>query len=210
MLSIVDNRRCKWLVYEVLDHNPTHEDIRGFFRRLQAALATRRLSVVGITTDASPLYPGPIAEIFGHVPHQICEFPIIAEIIKAALKAVTRVRKTLAAHIPTLPRGRPRSKAAKRKARAKRARQQTVTALFAHRYLFVQHALTPGARKTLTRISRGHKQLRALRAIMDEVSRLFDRRCRSETALQSWPSVVNGWVASGSWARPSRNCSAPT
>ena len=55
VLSIVDNRRGKRLVYEVLDHNPTHEDIRGFFRRFQAALATRRLTVVGITTDASPL-----------------------------------------------------------------------------------------------------------------------------------------------------------
>lgn len=184
VLSIVDNRRCKRLVYEVLDHNPTHEDIRGFFRRFPVALATRRLTVVGITTDASPLYPGPIAEIFGHVPHQICKFHIIAEIIKAVLKAVTRVRKTLAAQIPTLPRGRPMSKAAKHKARAKRARQQKVTDLFAHRYLFVQHALTPGERKTLTRISRGHKQLRALREIMDEVYRLFDRRCRRETALQ--------------------------
>jgi hypothetical protein len=184
VLSIVDNRRCKRLVYEVLDHNPTHEDIRGFFRRFQAALATRRLTVVGITTDASPLYPGPIAEIFGHVPHQICECHIIAEIIKAVLKAVTRVRKTLAAPIPTLPRGRPMSKAAKHKARTKRARQQKVTDLFDHRYLFVQHALTPGERKTLTRISRGHKHLRALREIMDEVYRLFDRRCRSETALQ--------------------------
>lgn len=184
VLSIVDNRRYKRLVYEVLDHNPTHEDIRSFFRRFQAALAARGLTVVGITTDASPLYPGPIAEIFGHVPHQICAFHIIAEIIKAVLKAVTRVRKTLAAHIPPLPRGRPMSKAAKHKARAKRARQQKGTDLFAHRYLFVQHALTPGERKTLTRISRGHKQLRALREIMDEVYRLFDRRCRSETALQ--------------------------
>jgi hypothetical protein len=184
VLSIVDNRRGKRLVYEVLDHNPTHEDIRGFFRRFQAALATRHLTVVGITTDASPLYPGPIAEIFGHVPHQICEFHIIAEIIKAVLKAVTRVRKTLAAQIPILPRGRPISKAAKHKARAKRARQQKVTDLFDHRYLFVQHILTSGERKILTRISRGHKQLRALREIMDEVYRLFDRRCRSETALQ--------------------------
>ena len=184
VLSLVDNRRFKRLVYEVLDHNPTHEDIRRFFGRFQAALTTRRLTVVGITTDASPLYPGPIAEIFGHVPHQICEFHIIAELTKAVLKAVARVRKTLAAQLPTLPRGRPRSKAAKHKARAKHARQQKVTDLFDHRYLFVQHALTAGERKTLARISRGHKQLRALREIMDEVYRLFDRRCRSETALQ--------------------------
>lgn len=184
VLSLVDNRCFKRLVYEVLDHNPTHEDIRGFFTRFQDALATRHLTVVGITTDASPLYPGPIAEIFGQVPHQICEFHIIAEIIKAVLKAVTRVRQTLAAHIPRLPRGRPMSKTAQHKARVKHVRQQKVTDLFDHRALFVQHTLSPGERKTLTRISRGQKQLRALREIMDEVYRLFDRRCRSETALQ--------------------------
>jgi hypothetical protein len=184
VLSIVDNRRFKRLVYEVLDHNPTHEDIRRFFGRFQVALNAYGLTVLGITTDASPLYPGPIAAIFGNVPHQICEFHIVAEITKAVLKAVTRVRKTLAARIPKLPRGRPVSKAAKHKARAKHALHQKVTDLFDHRYLFVQHSLTAGERKTLARISRGHTQLRALREVMDEVYRLFDRRCRSETALQ--------------------------
>jgi hypothetical protein len=182
VLFLVDNRRFKRLVYEVLDHNPTHEDIREFFTRFHDALATRHLTVGGITTDASPLYPGPIAEIVGQVPHQICEFHIIAEIIKAVLKAVTRGRQTLAAPIPRLPRGRPMSKTAPHKARVKHARQQKVPDLFDHRALVVQHPLSPGARKTRTRISRGQKQLRALREIMDEVYRLCDRRCRSETA----------------------------
>lgn len=184
VLSIVDNRRFTRLLYDVLDHHPTHEDIRSFFRRFQAALAARSLTVLGITTDASPLYPAPVAEIFGHVPHQICEFHTIAEITKAVLKAVARVRQALAAQIPKLPRGRPASKAAKHKARAKHTRQQKVTDLFDHRYLFVQHALTPAERKTLAQISRGYTQLRALREIMDAVYRLFDRRCRTATALQ--------------------------
>jgi hypothetical protein len=184
VLSIVDNRRFKRLVYEVLDHNPTHEDIRRFFGRLKAALDARHLTVLGITTDASPLYPGPIAEIFGHVPHQICTFHTVAEITKAVLKAVARVRQTLTAHRPKLPRGRPASKAAKHKARAQHARRQKVADLFDHRFLFVQHFLTPAERKTLVRLSRGHQELHALREIMDEVYRLFDRRCRSATALQ--------------------------
>jgi hypothetical protein len=117
-----------------------------------------------------PLYPAPIAEIFGPVPYQICEFHIVAEITKAVLKAVAKVRKTLTAQIPKLPRGRPTSKAAKHKARAKHALRHKVTNLFDHRYLFVQHSLTPSERKTLARISRGHPQLRALREIMDEKS----------------------------------------
>ncbi len=37
VLSIVDNRAFKRLCYEVLDHDPTHRDIRRFFRRFRAA-----------------------------------------------------------------------------------------------------------------------------------------------------------------------------
>jgi hypothetical protein len=184
VLSIVDNRRFKRLVYDVLDRNPTHEDIQGFFGRFKAALDARSLRVLGITTDASPLSPVPIAAIFGPVPHQICAFHTVAAITKAVLKAVAGVRKALAAQMPKLPRGRPVSKEAQQKARAKNRLQQKVTDLFDHRSRFVQHDLTPAERKTLARISRGHQQLRALREIMDEVYRLFDRRCRSETALQ--------------------------
>jgi hypothetical protein len=58
-----------------------------------------------------------------------------------------------------------------------------VADLFAHRHLFVRHQLTPTQRAVLRRLVRGEPQLRTLRAIMDEVYRLFDRRCRTETAL---------------------------
>lgn len=139
VLSVVDNRRFKRLAYEVLDHDPTQADIQRFFRRFKAALNARSLTVQGITTDASPLYPGPIAKVFGNVPHQICEFHFCSS---------------------------------------------KVTELFDNRHLFVQHYLTPAERRTLARITRGHKSVCTLRKIMDEVYRLFDRRCRSETALQ--------------------------
>ena len=55
--------------------------------------------------------------------------------------------------------------------------------LFEHRHLFVAHHLTPAERRTLQRITRGLPHLRTLREIMDEVYRLFDRRCRTDTAL---------------------------
>jgi hypothetical protein len=51
------------------------------------------------------------------------------------------------------------------------------------RYLFVRHHLTASERKTLARITRGQPQLRTLRGLMEEVYRLFDRRCRTATAL---------------------------
>src|SRR3989442_4438773 len=73
VLSIVDNRTFKRLAYDVLDHDPTHADSTTFFRRFQSALAQRGLRVQAITTDASPLYPEPTAQVYGAVPHQLLE-----------------------------------------------------------------------------------------------------------------------------------------
>ena len=183
VLSIVDNHTFRRLIYEVLDHNPAHEDITRFFRRFKTALDARALTLAGITTDGSSLYPVPIAEVFGKLPHQICEFHTIAELTKAVLKALAKVRKSLAATVPKLGRGRP-SKTTKHLVRRKKRIEQKIGDLFQHRHLFVQHGLTPCQKRTLTRITRGLPQLRALRDIMNEVYRLFDRRCRTETTLE--------------------------
>jgi hypothetical protein len=92
-------------------------------------------------------------------------------------------RKRLVADAPKLPRGRPGSKAARRAARRKKRIEQKVGDLFVHRHLFVQRRLTPSEQATLRRITRGLPHLRRLRGLMDEVYRLFDRRCRMATAL---------------------------
>jgi Transposase len=183
ILSVVDNRRYKRLLYDVLDHDPTHDDIRAFLRRLHTALVARDLSLCGVTTDGSALYPEPLREVFGKVRHQICTFHIVAEVVKAVLGAVARARKGLAATQPKLPRGRPRTPAAKQAARTKKRLEVQGAALFTHRYLFVQRHLNKTERKTLWRVSRELPQLRALRAVMEQVYTLFDRRCRTQTAL---------------------------
>jgi hypothetical protein len=183
VLSIVDNRTFQRICYRVLDHDPTHDDIREFFSAFRAALESRGLVLQGITTDGSPLYPQPIAEIFPGVRHQVCEFHVLAEITKAVLHAGAKVRKELARKKEPLGRGRPRSKEAKRAARRNGRLQQKIGDLFEHRHLFVAHHLTPAERRTVQRITRGLPPLRTLREIMDEVYRLFDRRCRTDTAL---------------------------
>lgn len=155
----------------------------AFLRRFHTALQARKLTVKGITTDGSSLYPEAIATVFGDVPHQLCTFHVIRDITKAVLSAVAKLRKGLAASAPKLPRGRPGSKAARRAARRKKRIEQKISALFEHRYLFVKHHLSIAERKTLVRITRGQPQLRCLRSLMDEVYRLFDRRCRTATAL---------------------------
>jgi phage tail protein X len=183
ILSVVDNRRYKRLLYEVLDHDPTHDDIRAFLRRLKMALTARDLTLVGITTDGSALYPEPLREVFGKVRHHICQFHLVAEVVKAVVGAVASARKGLAAMQPQLPKGRPSTPAAKAAARTKKRLAAQGAALFTHRYLFVQRHLNKTERKTLWRVSRGLPQLQALRAIMEQVYALFDRRCRTQTAL---------------------------
>jgi hypothetical protein len=183
ILSAVDNRCYKRLLYEVLDHAPDHDDIRAFLRRLKAALTARDLTLLGVTTDGSALYPTPLAEVFGDVPHQICTFHIVAEVGKAVLGAVASARKGLAAKQPKLRRGRPSTPAAKQAARTKKRLAAQRAALFTHRYLFVQRHVSKTERKMLWRLTRGLPHVYMLRVLMDQVYALFDRRCRTQTAL---------------------------
>jgi hypothetical protein len=182
ILSLVDNRTYKRIAYHVLSRDPKRGDIAAFFRCFQAALEARGLVLRGITTDGSALYPEPIAAVFGDVPHLVCTFHVLRELVKAAPGAVAQVRKDLSARKPKPPRGRP-TKAARRAARQKKRIEAKVGALFEHRHLFVKRALSQAERRALLRITRGLPQLRTLRELMEEVYRLFDRRCRTETAL---------------------------
>lgn len=183
VLSLVDNRTFKRVLYQVLEHDPNHEDILAFLRRFQTIMERRVLTVKGITTDGSPLYPEPLQAVFPEVPHQVCEFHVLKELTKAILRAVAKVRKKLAGKKPAAQRGRPATKAAKRIIRQRQRLQRKVADLFEHRYLFVGHVLTPAQHRALQRITRGLPELRTLREIMTEVYRLFDRRCRTDTAV---------------------------
>jgi hypothetical protein len=184
VLSAVDSPNQRRLLFEVLDHDPDHAAVRRFLGRLRSAVTARGGVVRGVTTDGSALYPGPLAEVFPGVPHQVCEFHVLKELTKAVLRALARIRKQLAAQAPKLPRGRPKNTPQARRAhrRARRIKQR-VAELFEHRHLFVRHHLTPCQRAALKRLVRGQARLKALRAVMDEVYRLFDRRCRTDTAL---------------------------
>jgi hypothetical protein len=138
ILSAVDNRRYKRILSDVLNHDPTHEDIRVFLRRLKTASVVRGLALCGVTTDGSALYPEPLREVFGKVRHQICQFHVIKDIVKAVVGAAASARKGLAARQPKLPTGRPSMSAAKAAARTKKRLAAQGAALFTHRYLFVQ------------------------------------------------------------------------
>ena len=54
ILSAVDNRRNDRLIFSILDHDPTHDDIRSLLGVFRGQLEGRRCQVRGVTTDASP------------------------------------------------------------------------------------------------------------------------------------------------------------
>jgi hypothetical protein len=200
VLSVVDNRQYKRILYEVLDHDPCHEDIEAFLGRLQRALAERNLVLKGITTDGSALYPEPIRTVFGEVPHQLCTFHVIKELTQGVLKAVAKERERLAQCKPKLKRGRPSSKDkdARRFARKSKDIQQKISDLFQDRFLFVKRHLKPSERKRLMHITRGLPHLRKLREIIEHIYALFDRRCHTQTALGKLRKLRH-WVQRFTW-----------
>jgi hypothetical protein len=183
ILCVVDNRRYNRLAFAVLDHDPTHDDVRVFLKELKGQLEKRGLVVHGITTDGSQLYPKVLKDLWPDVPHQICEFHVLKEITKAVLHALAKLRKEMTANIPKQPRGRP-SKEQQSQARKIARGKQRVADLFEHRHLFVRHHLSAAQKSLLHKLTRGLPQLRTLREIMEEVYRLFDRRCKTQTALK--------------------------
>jgi len=200
VLSAVDTRQYKRMLYEVLDHDPNHDDITAFLGRLKTALDERTLTLKGITTDGSALYPEPIRTVFGKVPHPLCPFHVIKELTQGVVKAVAKERERLATSTPALQRGRPSSKDkdARRLARKSTSIQQQINALFQERFLFVTRRLTPSERQRRMAITRGLPPLRQLREIMEHLYALFDRRCHTQTALGKLKKLRQ-WVKRFTW-----------
>jgi len=200
VLSVVDNRQYKRILSAVLDHDPTHSDITTFLGRLKTALTERNLVLQGITTDGSPLYPEPIRMVFGAVAHQICTFHILKELTQGILRAVAAERRRLANTKPKLKRGRPSSKdkTARRLVRKSKQMQEKISALFQGRFLFVKRRLTPREHRQLRSSTRGLPQLRKLREIMEHIYALFDRRCRTHTAIEKLRKLRQ-WVKRFTW-----------
>ncbi len=200
VLSAVDNRQDKRVLYAVLDHDPRHGDIAAFLGRLKTALDARHLTLKGITTDGSARYPEPIRTVFGEVPHQLCTFHVIKELTKGIVKAVATERERLAQSTPKVKRGRPSStdKAARRLARNNTCMQQKISDVFQDRFLCVKRRLKPSERTRLMSITRGLPHVRKLREIMDHISALFDRRGRTQTALGKLKKLRQ-WVSRFTW-----------
>src|SRR5262249_4305613 len=166
------HRQYNRLAFSVLDHDPTHDDVRAFLNEFRGQLEKRGLVVRGITTDGSSLYPKVLQELWPGVPHQLCEFHVLKEITEAVLHALAKLRKEMAAKIPKQPGGRP-SQGRRGQAWLIAYQKRCVAELFEHRHLFVRHYLSPAQQKQLRKLTYGRPELRTLRKIMDAVYRLF-------------------------------------
>ena len=70
--------------------------------------------------------------------------------------------------------------------------------MFQGRFLFVKRRLKPREHRQLLSITRGLPQLRKLREIMEHIYALFDRRCRTQTALDKLRKLRQ-WVKRFKW-----------
>ena len=170
----VDPVLHKRVAFQISDE-ATEAECRRFLRYL----ADMGLAVQGVTTDGSNLYTKSVPDIFEDATHQICVFHIIKELNLLVFRALAKFRKSLPKP-PLRKRGRPR-KGQKSLCDAPQVRlKQDV---WNHRHLWVKRHLTPAQRWTLARICRGRPLLRQLRELVDLVYNLFDRRCRTVTAI---------------------------
>ena len=151
-----NNRTFKRLTYQVLDHDPTGVNITAFFRRFHRP-SRRGLTLQGITTDGSALYPGPITEVFDRDPTSTLHLPHPARGDQGGplgrgpeAQAAGGHRTEVAAQAGLVPRRPPKLRPAARSGSSGKSAY-----LFDHRYLFVRRHLSPPERGTLRRISRG-------------------------------------------------------
>jgi len=76
--------------------------------------------------------------------------------------------------------------------------QQKISDLFQERFLFVKRRLKPSERQRFMHITRGLPHLRKLREIIEHIYALFDRRCRTQTALGKLRKLRH-WVKRFTW-----------
>lgn len=183
VLSIVDNRRLKRLIYQVSGHEPEDKDITAFLCRLETALERHKAALGRGTTDVSPVSPDLFRAVFDDLPHQACQCQIFQKITKANFCAVAKVRKKLTTRRPAVKQGQLSTPAIKRAVRQRGRLQQKITDLFEHRHLSVEHDSTTADRGTSQHVTRGLAQLRMLRAAIEEVCRFPNRRCRTDTVM---------------------------
>lgn len=181
VLAIVDNLRFRRLVCCVVDKSQVNQaTVLKLFRQFQTMPEQRGLTLAGITTDGSSLYPQAIAEVFGTVPHQVCHFHVIALLTKAAREAAVHLYKQRMAQLPKRKRGRPSQGAESQAAQQVKAAREKLRELYRHRYTLVAGAPEPEKLAELLELLPAYPEIAQVRDLMQQVYALY--QCPSGSA----------------------------
>jgi transposase-like protein len=184
VLSITDARTFRRLLCRVVGKKVTQAEIRLLLRDFRRELDLRKLTLAGVTTDGSALYPTPLSEIFGGVPHQLCRFHVLGTIAKAMRQVVVKLYKKQRDALPKLKDGRPR----KAEDQAVVAQRQQLLELYHGRYDLVAHRLDEPQAQKLLKLLEGYPELAGLRELMQQVYGLYECPC-TEAALTKLAEV---------------------
>ena len=172
VLSIVDNHIFERLICRVLGEQVTQADVRKLFEEFKQSLDQRKLSLAGITTDGSNLYPAAIEEVLGKVPHQVCRFHVASTIAKAAREAVVHLYKQRKARLPKLKGGRPRREEQER-ARQVREESERLLKLYRLRYVLVARMPASEKLKEALELLQPYPEIASIRDIMQQFYGLY-------------------------------------
>lgn len=109
------------LDYELIEENPTEDDVRRFLERLKAAGYMPQL----VVTDGSNLYPSVLKEVWPEAEHQRCVFHFIKQAVGNIGKAFWKAYSTMPKP-PKRKRGRPKKRGRPRKDKQKKENRSKV------------------------------------------------------------------------------------
>lgn len=187
LLSIVDNRTFRRLLCQIVDKKVTQPDVMKLLERFGKELSDRQLTLRGITTDGSNLYPQPIEQLFGSVPHQVCRFHVLSAVAKAMRETVVALYKKRMKKLPKLKSGRP-SRGRQKRTEQVKAEREHLLALYRKRYQLVARELTAEQLEQLQKLLKSYPELLALRELMQAVYGLYECSSRQQ-AMQKLEGI---------------------
>jgi transposase-like protein len=179
------------VAFKVVDNNDQqHMDL------FLQALKDRGLQAEVVITDGSPLYKDALQRYWSEVEHQLCVFHVIKEVNKLILDGVRASKNRLKRQGNKgrkKGRGRPSTKAQKRRQRQGMTKKEQATFIWEHQSLIVRKLenLTEQDKQDLALMVKIAPDLTVFRAFNQQFYRLFERGITKQCARSRCTRLVN-------------------